>query len=281
MYTNYLYHHGIKGQKWGVRRYQNKDGSLTNAGQKRYGISGAIRGHQIRSAEKGLSKVSSQQRQVKSELRELRGYENAARKNPNSLGASKLSTAIRNSQIKSLEKTKSKLNIKAKGYNDALKELKSIDEYQAKKHAEKSSKPKMSTAKKVAIGAAVVAASAGITYAAIKAKNNKTVSKGMQAANKILNNQVDKANLAKKQLEAYNRAINNLPSTESMLNRSRHSVSVPKTSMPKPSVPKTNARSTSDSIKLARERLDAYSRSINNIQGPEDMLNRRRGNKFF
>lgn len=36
MYTNYLYHHGIKGQKWGVRRYQNSDGSLTNAGRKRY-----------------------------------------------------------------------------------------------------------------------------------------------------------------------------------------------------------------------------------------------------
>ena len=31
-----LYHHGIKGQKWGVRRFQNKDGSLTNAGKKRY-----------------------------------------------------------------------------------------------------------------------------------------------------------------------------------------------------------------------------------------------------
>lgn len=31
-----LYHYGIKGQKWGVRRYQYTDGSLTPAGKKRY-----------------------------------------------------------------------------------------------------------------------------------------------------------------------------------------------------------------------------------------------------
>lgn len=34
---DYLAHHGILGMKWGIRRYRNKDGSLTDAGKKRYG----------------------------------------------------------------------------------------------------------------------------------------------------------------------------------------------------------------------------------------------------
>ena len=35
MENNIIYHHGIKGMKWGVRRFQNKDGSRTVAGKKR------------------------------------------------------------------------------------------------------------------------------------------------------------------------------------------------------------------------------------------------------
>lgn len=37
MNYKYLAHHGIKGMKWGVRRYQNDDGTYTDAGRARYG----------------------------------------------------------------------------------------------------------------------------------------------------------------------------------------------------------------------------------------------------
>ena len=48
---NYLMHHGIKGQKWGLRRFQNADGTLTPDGKKRYG-SGVIDNSRFRPGDK-------------------------------------------------------------------------------------------------------------------------------------------------------------------------------------------------------------------------------------
>ena len=42
--SNYLAHYGILGMKWGVRRYQNADGSLTSEGKERYGSGKDVKG---------------------------------------------------------------------------------------------------------------------------------------------------------------------------------------------------------------------------------------------
>ena len=54
--NKYLEHHGIKGQKWGVRRYQNEDGTLTEEGKKRYGDQTPT--DENKSFEKDLKEVS-------------------------------------------------------------------------------------------------------------------------------------------------------------------------------------------------------------------------------
>lgn len=55
-----LYHFGIKGQKWGIRRYQNSDGSLTKEGKQRYRVNtiGEYRKRQL-DAGKSISDTTS------------------------------------------------------------------------------------------------------------------------------------------------------------------------------------------------------------------------------
>lgn len=82
---DFLAHHGIKGQHWGERRYQNSDGSLTPLGRVRYGVgkakegvSRAIANHNERRdarLDAKLAKARAKQERInkKNELRELQG----------------------------------------------------------------------------------------------------------------------------------------------------------------------------------------------------------------
>lgn len=57
-----LYHHGIKGQKWGIRQYQYEDGTLTPAGRERYGKNARLvenKGKQAKAIANTYKKVSN------------------------------------------------------------------------------------------------------------------------------------------------------------------------------------------------------------------------------
>lgn len=58
--TNYLVHHGVKGQKWGVRRYQNYDGSLKSAGKRKVDV-GIAKNAQTRKVAEDYHALSDEQ----------------------------------------------------------------------------------------------------------------------------------------------------------------------------------------------------------------------------
>lgn len=75
-----LYHHGIKGQKWGVRRFRNPDGTLTPAGKKRAKtLSDSARVKQIR--KKKISQMSNEElRDANNRLQLERQYKDLTKK---------------------------------------------------------------------------------------------------------------------------------------------------------------------------------------------------------
>ena len=82
---NELYHDGVKGMRWGVRRYQNKDGSLTSAGKKRYGTKSNF--EKVQSAKRAATnKIKTQKAKDKANARtqaEIEKYQKKASKKSN------------------------------------------------------------------------------------------------------------------------------------------------------------------------------------------------------
>lgn len=64
-YSYDLYHHGTKGMRWGVRRFQNSDGSLTPAGRKRYSKDDGMTNWQRKRYEKQAAKLKKETAKVK------------------------------------------------------------------------------------------------------------------------------------------------------------------------------------------------------------------------
>ena len=93
-----LRHQGIKGQKWGVRRFQNKDGSLTPNGKKRYGAD---------DYKNTLDKVNSAGKIVD----EVRKYNNSAQKSSDPDMERRIRKSINNMSDKELQQRVQRLNM--------------------------------------------------------------------------------------------------------------------------------------------------------------------------
>ena len=117
---SYIAHHGIIGMKWGVRRYQNKDGTLTNAGKKRYSPDGDAgspapnsgTGKKTDTSSKSVSEMSDEELRTRLNRINMEDQYNAAmaKRNPqknqrvNKLVNDLAEQAVRNFAQKGIEK---------------------------------------------------------------------------------------------------------------------------------------------------------------------------------
>ena len=77
-----LAHHGILGQRWGIRRYQNPDGSLTEEGRRRYWGFSSVKGRDEIIAKRPVTKlVKSRTSADRAAIKEIQDWEDNERKN--------------------------------------------------------------------------------------------------------------------------------------------------------------------------------------------------------
>lgn len=107
-----IYHSGVKGMKWGVRRYQNADGSLTAAGKKRRSLGELIRDHRIVKKRKAALEKARQTKIANKQAAEKRAKDIEAGKiKPKDMTEAELNARI------------SRLNLE-KTYTDAIRNSK-------------------------------------------------------------------------------------------------------------------------------------------------------------
>lgn len=116
-----IYHHGIIGQKWGVRRYQNKDGSLTTEGREHYGIG---EGHkksekEIKAREVACIKIDNQIKDLETNGYKSKVFETACKR---AYGANVLDNLKSSRErLKKLTKDKKKIDT----YNSEIDDINS------------------------------------------------------------------------------------------------------------------------------------------------------------
>lgn len=106
----YLEHHGIQGQKWGVRRFQNKDGSLTAAGRKRIGLSPKPKKSGGSSLAGAVTKIKAKKNERKQADEGHDDFKRARAKSPKQMSTSELQEAT------------NRLNLESR-YNELAKKL--------------------------------------------------------------------------------------------------------------------------------------------------------------
>lgn len=176
-----LYHHGIKGQKWGTRRYQYEDGSLTPEGREHYGYG------QARATYKQRIKLAKQTYKLRDKSIQDDYFKKLEKIEKPYKRGQKLSDADYEKETKLDERATKAWADSKKRYKEDLKKAK--EEYRNSEEY-KQAKDK---AKKIAIAGAAVVATALAAYGVYKVANLKNdamkayISDGKRRADAIFN----------------------------------------------------------------------------------------------